>query len=95
MKFAGIEVLERNFVPNSELWIVADDKPLGAIINLGVNIMAETALKTFVVERDANRTIEIKAERAEQDAASSRVTFFIGDNAVGSFINIQGYYIKS
>lgn len=52
--------------------------------------------KTFIVER-ANPNggvdeIEVKADRAEQDADSTRVTFYDGDDAVASFINIQGWY---
>lgn len=51
----------------------------------------------FVVERSTGQPIEIEAERGEQDAASSRVTFYDaaeGGKPVGSFINVQGWYQK-
>lgn len=54
-----------------------------------------TAPKTFIVERSAGDKVEIKAERAEQDAASTRVTFYTGETAVGSFINVQSWYEKA
>ena len=57
------------------------------------------ALKTFVVERGGADKVEVKAERAEQDTASTRVTFYNGTGdartEVGSFINVQGWYEKS
>lgn len=55
------------------------------------------AAKTFIVERSSGNGIEkleIKAERGEQEQGSSRVTFYSGENAIASFINIQGWYEK-
>lgn len=55
--------------------------------------------KTFVVERfDAKgqlEKIEVTAERAEAEGnGSTRVTFYTGEDPVGSFINLQGWYEK-
>lgn len=52
-----------------------------------------TALKTFVVERSSGTEVRVQAERGEQDAASTRVTFYIGDTPVASFINVSGWYV--
>lgn len=52
------------------------------------------ASKTFIVERGPDDKIEVKAEKAVQADDSSRITFYDGDNAVASFINIQGWYEK-
>ena len=60
------------------------------------------AAKTFIVERNnaggETGTVEIKAERGEQEAGSTRVTFYNGSGdkaeAVASFINIQAWYEK-
>lgn len=59
--------------------------------------------KTFIVERlqssgQLERT-ELEADYGEQEGGgSTRVTFYIGEGeakeAVGSFINTQGWYVK-
>ena len=46
----------------------------------------------YVVETSAGKTVEVTAERAEQDASSTRVTFFDGDQQVGSFIHVSAWY---
>lgn len=51
-------------------------------------------MNTFVVERGSGEKIEVEAERAEQDAASTRVSFYNGEECVGSFINVQAWYVK-
>lgn len=56
--------------------------------------MAGATQTTFVVERAVGDKIEISAERAVQDNGSTRVTFYNGEDAVGSFINIQAWYPK-
>lgn len=55
----------------------------------------------FIVERGSGNAVEIEADRAEQDAASSRVTFLKNGatadakpRQVGSFINVQAWYEK-
>jgi hypothetical protein len=53
------------------------------------------AAKTFIVERGPQDKVEVQAERGEQDTGSSRVTFYNGEEAVGSFINIQAWYPKA
>lgn len=57
------------------------------------------AAKTFIIERTgANGTaekIELKAERGDQDPASTRVTFYDGETVIASFINVQGWYPKT
>jgi hypothetical protein len=62
--------------------------------------MTETtapATKTFLVERligSSLEKIEVQATKGEQETGTSRVTFYNGDEAVGSFINIQAWYEK-
>jgi hypothetical protein len=56
--------------------------------------MTGTASKTFVVLRSDGTQVEITATRAEQEPQSSRVTFYDGDNQVGSFINVQAWHVK-
>jgi hypothetical protein len=52
-----------------------------------------SATKTFVIT-DGGKEIELVAERAEQSTIDSRVTFYIGEEAVGSFLNISNWYTK-
>lgn len=50
-------------------------------------------MATFTVERTADAPpINVEADRAEQEPNSTRVTFYKGDKAVGSFINVQAWY---
>ena len=53
--------------------------------------MAATKRNFVVVQSDGTK-VNINAERAEQDKASSRVTFYNGEESVASFINIQSWY---
>lgn len=51
-------------------------------------------MKTFIVKTAEGETIEVEAERAETDPNSTRVTFYVGADPVGSFINLRGWHIK-
>lgn len=53
------------------------------------------AAKTFIVERSAGDTVEVTAERGEQNSNDSRVTFYNGDETVASFINVQAWFEKA
>jgi hypothetical protein len=54
--------------------------------------------KRFVVERSAGDKVELDADSAVQSKNDTRVTFYLGgvdeDDAVGSFINVQAWYVK-
>ncbi len=50
--------------------------------------------KTFIVERGEEK-LEVEADRGVQEEAGTRVTFYKGEDAVASFINIQGWYPKT
>lgn len=55
-------------------------------------------MSIYVVERASGAAVEIEADGADQDPASSRVTFFQEAEGkkkqVGSFINVNAWYIK-
>ena len=53
------------------------------------------ASKTFLVQLNTGDPIEVQAERADQATDNSRVTFYKGEEAVASFINVQAWYEKT